>query len=237
MSDEAAQALLPLEKRCKKCGEIKPLTAYTPAKDGRCGCVAECRPCRNERTKRYFAANADKVRASKRRRYDPVKAREVRRTRRQRDRERLREWRAANPSLNRRYQQRAREQHPERYREYRRKYYYDGNEKAKCAERGRRRRRLKPQDKRLSQARRRAIKRKVGGKVSQRDATRLLNRLQGRCAYCPRQADTFDHVVPLIRGGRHTIGNLLPACRACNSSKHKWLLIEWRVRRGLAPIS
>lgn len=66
------------------------------------------------------------------------------------------------------------------------------------------------------------------GFVDHKDLRRLLNRHQGRCFYCSAPADTFDHVVPLVRGGRHTIGNLLPACRSCNSRKRHRMLVEWR---------
>jgi len=29
----------------------------------------------------------------------------------------------------------------------------------------------------------------------------------------------MDHVVPLVRGGRSIRGNVVPACKACNSEK------------------
>lgn len=52
---------------------------------------------------------------------------------------------------------------------------------------------------------------------------------QGRaCAYCPRPADTVDHVVPLVQGGTNYEGNLVPCCRPCNSAKAGMLLVEWR---------
>ena len=49
-----------------------------------------------------------------------------------------------------------------------------------------------------------------------------------RCAYCPAMADTIDHVVPLVRGGTSFEGNLVPACRRCNSGKSARLIVEWR---------
>lgn len=67
------------------------------------------------------------------------------------------------------------------------------------------------------------------GQVSRRDWTRLVNRFMGFCAYCrSRPADSQDHVVPLCKGGTHSIGNLLPSCQPCNSSKGGMYLIEWR---------
>ncbi len=53
----------------------------------------------------------------------------------------------------------------------------------------------------------------------------------GRCHYCGRQVGarrlTMDHVVPLIRGGRSTRGNVVPACKDCNSKKQLLLPVEW----------
>jgi 5-methylcytosine-specific restriction endonuclease McrA len=64
--------------------------------------------------------------------------------------------------------------------------------------------------------------------VTERDWRRLVARHGGLCAYCKeRPWEHRDHVVPLSRGGRHTIGNLLPACAPCNQSKSARLLMEW----------
>lgn len=42
------------------------------------------------------------------------------------------------------------------------------------------------------------------------------------CAYCGKRAKghlTQDHVTPLRKGGNHTLSNIVPACRSCNSKK------------------
>lgn len=59
---------------------------------------------------------------------------------------------------------------------------------------------------------------------------RLLWRYCGVCAYCGELAAERDHVIPVSRGGTDFIGNILPACRACNASKSDRLLIEWKNR-------
>jgi len=53
----------------------------------------------------------------------------------------------------------------------------------------------------------------------------------GTCYYCGRHVDpeklTMDHIVPLIRGGKSTKGNLVPACKDCNNKKRYLLPVEW----------
>lgn len=54
---------------------------------------------------------------------------------------------------------------------------------------------------------------------------------KGRCHYCghptPARELTMDHVVPLVRGGRSTPGNVVPACKDCNNRKKSLLPMEW----------
>ena len=66
------------------------------------------------------------------------------------------------------------------------------------------------------------------GTIFYDDWMKLLRRHGFRCAYCSSPCLlTMDHVVPLSRGGKHTIGNVLPACKVCNCKKSNKLLIEW----------
>ena len=54
---------------------------------------------------------------------------------------------------------------------------------------------------------------------------------RGLCHYCGKQLPpgqlTMDHLVPIIRGGKSTRGNLVPACKDCNNKKKYLLPIEW----------
>lgn len=75
-------------------------------------------------------------------------------------------------------------------------------------------------------------------KITRRDHRRLLERYRHSCAYCGvrlaawgREHDNslqWDHVLPLSRGGRDSVGNLLPVCRKCNYSKSSKLLVAWK---------
>lgn len=69
--------------------------------------------------------------------------------------------------------------------------------------------------------------------VTERDIRRLYWRQRGQCAYCGVSLGTdyhVDHVIPVSRGGRNSVGNLLLACPTCNLSKGDKLLSEWRYR-------
>lgn len=54
---------------------------------------------------------------------------------------------------------------------------------------------------------------------------------KGACYYCSQPVKpselTMDHVVPLSRGGKSTKGNVVPACKDCNTKKRKLLPMEW----------
>lgn len=42
-----------------------------------------------------------------------------------------------------------------------------------------------------------------------------------RCAYCGCDGKMqMDHVVPISKGGSHSVGSIVPACKRCNVSKH-----------------
>lgn len=73
--------------------------------------------------------------------------------------------------------------------------------------------------------------------VSVRDWKRLIARHGHACAYCGvKSVLTMDHVIPVARGGRHAIGNILPACFPCNSSKRDDLLVYWLHGRAKARL-
>ena len=54
----------------------------------------------------------------------------------------------------------------------------------------------------------------------------------GVCHYCRRRvghrALTMDHLVPLGRGGRSARGNVVPACKDCNTKKKLLVPVEWQ---------
>ena len=55
---------------------------------------------------------------------------------------------------------------------------------------------------------------------------------EGLCAYCPEPATTWDHIVPVSKGGITDPGNVVPCCSACNSSKRDRDVWEWLASTG-----
>lgn len=146
-------------------------------------------------------------------------------------------WYAENPekalAASRRYRE------ANRYRIYdRQKRWQNENidrHKAYQREYGQRYVLANPDKVRLQHANRYALKRSNGGgalTITTRDWARMLAIYGHRCAYCGSDGygETLhmDHVVPLARGGRHSIGNVVPACPSCNFNKNDRLVTEWR---------
>jgi 5-methylcytosine-specific restriction protein A len=55
-------------------------------------------------------------------------------------------------------------------------------------------------------------------------------RATGVCHHCgqkflPKEL-TMDHLIPIIRGGKSTRGNLVPACKKCNADRKHRLPFE-----------
>ena len=92
-----------------------------------------------------------------------------------------------------------------------------------------------PESKRLSENKRRAAKQGNGiFLISKRDLARLL---ASSCHNCGSQNNiTLDHVIPISRGGRHSVGNLQPLCGSCNSSKNNRTITEWKHSKNLLGV-
>lgn len=52
------------------------------------------------------------------------------------------------------------------------------------------------------------------------------------CYYCEEQVALnslhFDHVIPISKGGQHSVENLCVSCKKCNQIKSATLLSNWR---------
>jgi 5-methylcytosine-specific restriction endonuclease McrA len=184
--------------------------------------LVECSGCRSQKTADQFYRNERMCKPCRKARaaatYNPVYAAEHQRS-----------YRAAHPTATRDQGRRAYTRNPERFRVNSRSYYREHREERQAKSRAWFK--AHPLENRLYVQ---SYRSRRNGKVSRQDVRRMLARFLGRCAYCGAAATTIDHVIPLSRGGRNTIGNLLPACGPCNWSKHDAYLVEWRARGGQA---
>lgn len=110
-----------------------------------------------------------------------------------------------------------------------RKWYAANPEKARAASRSWAIRH--PESKRNSEHKRKSAK--IGNgvfEVSKKEISRIIN---SSCIACSTTNNiTVDHIVPLSRGGRHSIGNLQPLCFTCNASKNNRTMTEWFLSKG-----
>jgi 5-methylcytosine-specific restriction endonuclease McrA len=127
------------------------------------------------------------------------------------DRARVRAWKAANPDKCRASVRRNRASERARLRAWRAAH---------------------PEKERAISQRRRARMYAASGRGFATEADFMLacEAWGWACPYCRCDEGevTLDHIVPLSRGGSHHVYNLVPCCKACNSSKGAKLLSEWR---------
>lgn len=58
----------------------------------------------------------------------------------------------------------------------------------------------------------------------------MVSRQTGMCYWCGQFAKlTMDHVIPISKGGKHEVGNIVGACLSCNSKKNVKL---WDMSKG-----
>lgn len=142
----------------------------------------------------------------------------------------VRGWAAANgPAYNRA----ERRQKPEQVRaRERRKYerHRDAILKANAARKAANLDRYRVYAVQYAARRRSWVRGNDSAAFTRRDWERLLHRQRFECFYCHigMQKAQIEHVIPLSRGGRHAVGNIVAACEGCNFAKRNRLVIEWR---------
>lgn len=190
-----------------------------------------CLVCKQERDRKYIDKNYDKVQA---RRFEY----------RQKNREVLaqkqREYYQENIVKVTEYDRARYIQNREKRIEYQRHYYATNREKInnsikssynkrwrkRNAERIRQAFKLRRQTERGKTLSRLAVERRRSRKASVHSCFYTVEQVQQRfqdfdncCAYCDAPATSIDHAIPISKGGADVLGNLLPSCQPCNSSK------------------
>jgi 5-methylcytosine-specific restriction endonuclease McrA len=210
----------PIVGKCSRCSATLAARNFGRHPRAASGLQPACRSCDNTRRRERYATEPDyRTRAIKReeakRRAAGTTAR-VTLTPQQRSarrRDSCRAWQRDNPEKARAATKQWCEANPDRVRAHKRADYRRNREQ--YVERAARR----------TQALRAADRRVI--------LDRELRRLYASpCSSCgTHDRIEADHVISIHRGGRHSIGNLQPLCRACNASKGTKLLIEWKRTR------
>lgn len=68
--------------------------------------------------------------------------------------------------------------------------------------------------------------------ITEKELHKLYNQPCNNC--CSLEQQTLDHIIPITRNGRHSIGNLQTLCKSCNSKKRQRTIMEWRLNRRVA---
>lgn len=204
-------------KFCKKCERNLPKSDFYKHHETRDGLRGLCKTCFKAQCK----SNPNRLKSAKARYYKNVEASRAKvklrsEIYRERHKDRLAVERRAkyreDPTVILSAAARWRKNHPDRARQSSLNWHAKNPDRAAHYE-----------------ANRRALKRGGGQtKISPQEWILKQQEYDFRCAYCFALTKlTRDHVVPLAKGGKHTIGNIVPACITCNSSKSKTELLEW----------
>lgn len=197
-------------KVCTKCREWKPYANYDIAprmKDGRSSNCKACHLLANR--ERWHKNHEFSIERQRERRKDPAVAQQNRDCSARyywQNKERRQAYQKANLDKCRARVKKYRLLHLEKWK-MRSKIWAQTHRAHRCA----------------SEQKRRAIKNSCMGAYTAHEWNSIKAKYNFTCLCCGRREPeiklTFDHVIPLSKGGGNSIENCQPLCRSCNSAK------------------
>jgi len=188
-------------KQCSKCGDLKPLSEYYLRKASRDGYHTQCKRCLIKQVSNNYYANPE-----------PAK-------------QRSKKWREENPDWvkqnNKNWAINNAEYKALKNAEWRLNNLEQHRDNSKNWAKE------NPDKRKANNYKRRAL---LGENGKYAISKKELQKIYAKpCLYCGSKGDiTLDHVIPVKRGGTHSIGNLVPSCQSCNSSKGNKTITEWK---------
>ena len=211
------------EMMCRKCKTVQPITEFRPDKKSASGYDNRCRSCERERGRVYRELHRDKVRESsaKYAKTDEGKARTLRFSKTDKYKAILKRYtatgKAAAATARYYYSENGiatiksyRKLHADKFRLLSNKWMKEHPEVGRMA----------------------ALRRRVNMrnnkvyKILPKEMRKLYSQ---PCFICgATEGQTIDHIIPVVRGGSHGIGNFMTLCKSCNCKKHNRLFVEWK---------
>jgi 5-methylcytosine-specific restriction endonuclease McrA len=212
-------------KTCTKCSQTKAFDAFAKSKLGKNGLRSACKACLSVSAKAWGEKNFKKVAKQNKawRKANPNYAEA---------------WRGANLEKTAAYSKEYRKNNSEKIaaknkawrasclekEKAKSKAYYLANRESISA-RAKAYYQANPEKVNLSSLKRRA--RKLNNGVFAVTTKELKRLYASPCSYCGAPSEHIDHVIPISRGGTHSVGNLVGACAPCNRGKYDKFITEW----------
>ena len=193
-----------MEKRCSKCGKVKPIAEFAKETASPDGLKRWCKTC----VKAYNTENREKIAIQRK------------------------IWRDAHKDEITAYRRIYREEHREEIATYlkmyqdkhreeiaaRQKVYQEGH-REEIATYNKMYRDKHQEQFRMYSAQRRVLKAGASGHATIEQIQARWNYYGNKCYICGKDAEATDHVKPLSKGGCNWSANLRPICKCCNSVK------------------
>jgi 5-methylcytosine-specific restriction endonuclease McrA len=230
-ADALALANDVVAKVCKRCQKIKSFDEFSKDKHGKYGLCSICKLCDRERGKSYYKTHYEQEHAKKLAYARDHKSEAIIRHRR---------WYIANREMRIIQIKKYRLDNPEWWKNYQALWVKNNPDKVK--EKYSRWRKTHVEKTRERCRRRKALLRK--NKIGKVDYQQILWRDGFYCHICGElvnpQDVQFDHIIPLSKGGPHSMDNISVAHAKCNMKKKdkileprinikKWIEPEYRI--------
>jgi len=200
-------------KTCTKCETEKSVDAFYL---NRGKYMVRCRECVAISRKDYYIKNKPEI-AAKRAIYQAAHRKE--------QYAHTKAWRKRNAEKVKESGRRQYAQNPEHHRKVKAAWAMANVEKIKDFQE---KYRLNHLPKMAEKSHKRRAKERLNGiyQVSEKELIKLYS---SPCIACgTTERVTIDHIIPIARGGAHSIGNLQPLCLKCNASKNHRTMSEWK---------
>jgi len=203
-------------KTCGKCKASKALAEFYKNKTKKDGLQTKCKACSSTSSKAWAKANPEKAATNKAawNKANPEKIVAYSAA-----------WYAANKDHHNANGATWRKANPEKIVAYSAAWYAANKDLSNAN--GAAWAKANPEKNAAKEHRRRA--RMASNGVNLVTATETATIIAKPCMACAAPApSTVEHLIPISRGGAHTIGNLAPLCQPCNSSKNDMTWAEWK---------